>query len=70
MNKDFAFYEPAMRIPMVFRAPGRPGAINGDPVSGIDVFPTLCDLMGLPPAWKRSRRSRSDWHGIGPDTAP
>ena len=49
MSKDFAFYEPAMRIPMIFRAPGRRGGIvQTDPVSGIDVFPTLCDLMGLP----------------------
>jgi len=49
MSKDFAFYKPAVRIPMIFRAPGRKGGIvNADPVSGIDVFPTLCDLMGLP----------------------
>jgi arylsulfatase A-like enzyme len=48
MSKDFAFYEPAMRIPMIFRAPGRQaGIVRTDPVSGIDVFPTLCDLMGL-----------------------
>jgi arylsulfatase A-like enzyme len=49
MSKDFAFYEPAMRIPMIIRAPNRKGGItNSDPVSGIDVFPTLCDLLGLP----------------------
>jgi arylsulfatase A-like enzyme len=49
MSKDFAFYEPAMRIPMIFRAAGRkPGVVRTDPASGIDVFPTLCDLMGLP----------------------
>jgi arylsulfatase A-like enzyme len=49
MSKDFAFYEPAIRIPMIFRAPGREaGIVRTDPVSGIDVFPTLCDLMGLP----------------------
>ena len=48
MSKDYAFYEPAMRIPMIFRAPGRQaGIVRTDPVSGIDVFPTLCDLMGL-----------------------
>lgn len=50
MSKDFAFYEPAMRVPMIFRAPGRAAGLNGDPVSGIDVFPTLCDVMGLPAA--------------------
>jgi arylsulfatase A-like enzyme len=48
MSKDFAFYEPAMRIPMILRCPNRKGGImNSDPVSGIDVFPTLCDLMGF-----------------------
>jgi choline-sulfatase len=50
MSKDFAFYEPAMRIPLIVRAPGtRPrNMVCADPVSGVDVFPTLCDLMGLP----------------------
>jgi arylsulfatase A-like enzyme len=49
MSKDFAFYEPAVRIPMIYRVPGRNGGmVNTDPVSGIDVFPTLCDLLGLP----------------------
>jgi arylsulfatase A-like enzyme len=49
MSKDFAFYEPAIRIPMIFRAPSRAsGIVRTDPVSGIDLFPTLCDLMGLP----------------------
>jgi arylsulfatase A-like enzyme len=50
MSKDFAFYEPAMRIPMVIRAPGRRprGVVHEDPVSGIDVYPTLCDLLSLP----------------------
>jgi uncharacterized sulfatase len=49
MSKDFALYEPAMRIPLILRAPGgRPHrAINRDPVSGIDVYPTLCDLLSL-----------------------
>lgn len=48
MSKDFAFYEPAVRIPLVMRAPGkRQGVVASDPVSGIDVFPTLCDLMDL-----------------------
>ena len=49
MSKDFAFYEPAVRIPLIIRAPGRPGGVvHSDPVSGIDVFPTLCELMTLP----------------------
>lgn len=49
MSKDFAFYEPAVRIPMILRATGRrAGVVNEDPVSGIDLFPTLCELMNLP----------------------
>jgi arylsulfatase A-like enzyme len=50
MSKDFALYEPAMRIPLILRAPGgrQRGVVNSDPVSGIDVFPTLCDLLSLP----------------------
>ena len=50
VSKDFGFYEPAVRIPMVIRAPGnRPrGVMRHDPVSGVDVYPTLCDLMDLP----------------------
>jgi len=49
MSKDYAFYEPAVRIPMILRAPGRSGGVvSSDPVSAIDVYPTLCDLMNLP----------------------
>jgi arylsulfatase A-like enzyme len=49
MSKDYALYEPAMRIPLIIRAPGvRPrGVVNTDPVSGIDVFPTVCDLLSM-----------------------
>jgi arylsulfatase A-like enzyme len=65
MSKDFAFYEPAMRIPMVLRAPGRRGGITrSDPVSGIDVFPTLCDVLGLPkPAAIAGQSLVSRWDG-------
>ena len=49
MSKDFAFYEPAVRVPMIIRAPGRHGGVvHTDPVSAIDVFPTLCDLLEMP----------------------
>jgi arylsulfatase A-like enzyme len=65
MSKDFAFYEPAVRIPMIFRARGRSaGIVRTDPVSGIDVFPTLCDLMGLPkPAGIPGQSLLSRWEG-------
>lgn len=64
MSKDFAFYEPAMRIPMIFRAPGRPVGAHNDPVSAIDVFPTLCELMGLPaPAGIPGQSLVKRWEG-------
>jgi uncharacterized sulfatase len=58
VSKDYALYEPAMRIPLILRAPGaRPrGVLNNDPVSGIDVYPTLCDLLSLP--------KPKDLHGV------
>jgi choline-sulfatase len=42
-----SFYEGSARVPMMIAAPGiTPGLIT-DPVSNIDVCPTLCDLAGL-----------------------
>jgi choline-sulfatase len=69
MSKDFALYEPAMRIPMIFVAPGRrAGIVRTDPVSGIDVFPTLCDLMGLSKPSGIAGQSLVDrWEGTGGD---
>ena len=65
MSKDFAFYEPSVRIPMLFRAPGHSaGVVKTDPVSGIDVFPTLCDLMNLPkPANIHGQSLVARWDG-------
>lgn len=65
VSKDFAFYEPAVRIPMIFKAPGhKAGIVRTDPVSGIDVFPTLCDLMGLPKPSSIAGQSLVDrWDG-------
>jgi arylsulfatase A-like enzyme len=50
-SKDFAFYEPSVRVPLIFRAPGVPaGTRIGDLVSGIDLLPTLLQMLHLPPA--------------------
>jgi arylsulfatase A-like enzyme len=67
MSKDYGFYEPAMRIPMIFRVPGRRGgSVHNDPVSGIDVYPTLCDLLRLPQPKGAVGRSLADrWDGGG-----
>jgi arylsulfatase A-like enzyme len=65
MSKDFAFYEPAMRIPLIIRAPGRrSGVVQPDPVSGVDVFPTLCDLLELPkPTGLHGQSLTGRWEG-------
>ncbi len=46
---DFVF-EPSVRIPMIFHAPWRLPAARRvvDPVSIVDVVPTICELLELP----------------------
>ena len=43
-------YEQATRIPIIVVAPGvgRPGARSAALVETVDIFPTLCELAGLP----------------------
>ena len=69
MSKDFAFYEPAVRIPMILRAPGMSeSVVNTDPVSGIDLLPTLCDLMNLEkPAGVAGQSLVGRWEGLESD---
>jgi choline-sulfatase len=71
MSKDFAFYEPAVRIPFVMRAPGKRGGVTvADPASGIDLFPTLCDLMSLrKPDGLPGRSLVARWDGRAGDPA-
>ncbi len=48
-----SLYEAEIRVPLLIRAPGQPpdaGAVVRDPVSLIDVFPTLLRELGLPAA--------------------
>jgi choline-sulfatase len=48
-----SFYEGSARVPLMIAAPGvAPGAVD-DPVSTIDVCPTLCDLAGVDMARSR-----------------
>ena len=53
-----AMYEPAVRVPLIVRAPGRvpPGRRVGELVELVDVLPTALDLAGLPPP--------PDLHGV------
>lgn len=39
-----SFYEGAARVPLMLHVPGMEGGLVTDPVSTIDVCPTLCDL--------------------------
>jgi arylsulfatase A-like enzyme len=44
-----AIWEQTLRIPFIVRAPGvEAGAVSKQPVSLIDVYPSLVDLAGLP----------------------
>jgi arylsulfatase A len=42
-------YEGGVRVPGIFRWPGRirAGQVVGEPVCGLDVLPTLCELAGV-----------------------
>lgn len=43
-------YEQANRIPILIAAPGvaKPGSSTKQPAESVDIFPTLCELAGLP----------------------
>jgi choline-sulfatase len=41
------FYEGSSRVPLMISAPGMEAGLVRDPVSTIDVTPTLCDLAGI-----------------------
>ena len=45
-------YEGGIRVPLIIKAPGwtQPAQLRSQRVSGIDVFPTLLDYLGLPPS--------------------
>ena len=42
-----SFYEGSSRVPMMISAPNMAPGLVSDPVSNIDVCPTLCDLAGV-----------------------
>lgn len=41
--------ENVMRVPLIFRVPGRPAGRDSRPAQGIDVPPSILSLLGLPP---------------------
>ncbi|MCT4559599.1 MAG: choline-sulfatase [Pelagimonas sp.] len=42
-----SFFEGSSRVPLMIALPGGEGALKTDPVSTIDLCPTLCDLAGV-----------------------
>jgi arylsulfatase A-like enzyme len=69
----FLLYEEAVRIPLIFTWPGRivPGLVAQDPVSIVNVFPTILGLLDIPlPARTEGRslaaRLLGGRHGQGP----
>jgi arylsulfatase A-like enzyme len=49
MNSKMTFYEESVRAPLIMRLPGtiKPGTIILDPVSGMDLFATILDYLGV-----------------------
>ncbi|SDI50634.1 choline-sulfatase [Lutimaribacter saemankumensis] len=43
-----SFYEGSARVPLMIAAPQMQPGLVSDPVSNIDICPTLCDLAGVP----------------------
>ena len=44
-----ALYDEALRVPLVLRVPGLPSGIDPRPAQILDVPPTICHALGLPP---------------------
>jgi len=51
MHHGVHIYEEAVRVPLLFRLPGRmpPGQVRGGPVELVDLMPTVLELVGLAP---------------------
>lgn len=49
-DKKGSVYEGGIRVPGIVRWPGhtRPGSVSDEPVSGVDLLPTLCAITGVP----------------------
>ncbi len=49
MYQKMEMYEPAIRVPLIVRVPGCPHRSFDQPVSHLDVMPTLLDLLEIEP---------------------
>jgi len=70
-QKDYLFknspWEESTRIPMIIRAPGitKPGTVAEQPVSLIDLYPTLVDLCGLSTETRKNEKGAAlDGHSM------
>ncbi len=70
----FFAYEPALRIPLIIRVPagpGKPGRRVAATVSHVDIFPTVCEVLGLrPPAGLQGRSLKAILDGGRMDGRP
>ena len=58
-----SIFDGGLRVPLIVRGPGVPaGEVVPAPVHGVDLYPTMLDLAGLPP--------RPDQHVDGVSVAP
>jgi len=50
-EKKGHIYDGGIRVPGIIRWPGhvKPGTVNDEPVSGVDILPTLCAVAGAAP---------------------
>ena len=50
-DKKGSLYEGGIRVPGMIRWPGRtkPGTVSNEPISGVDLLPTLCEAVGIKP---------------------
>ena len=68
MFLKFCMYEASVHVPLLVRVPGRSPARRGELVEHIDVFPTICDLVGA--ETPGAVQGRSLLPLLGPDPAP
>lgn len=54
-------YEGGVRVPLIFRWPGvtKPGSISPEPTSSMDFYPTILEMLGLPPRPQQHLDGRS-----------
>ena len=64
-----SLWQESTRVPLIVRAPGfaRAGGVNEQPVSLVDLYPTLIDICGLTGETKKNDKGHSlDGHSLKP----